>query len=305
MNGRPIGPAVSLPGTFHGMEDLIIPVDGGSVNVWHRAAAGDAPTAVLIHGLSGTSRWWSRVIDHLPADLGIISLDVRGRGDSHEAPPPFGLRTVADDVARALDHLEIDQAIVAGYSMGAWIAALFATEHRDRVEHALMIDGGFPIPNPPDADPDDVIRAVVGPSLARLERDFADKESFFDYWKAHPALERHWDDGMRPALEFELTESNGGHRVRVNPEAIEVNAREITVDPELSSAGERVTTRAHLIVVERGTADQPGGMIPLRTAETAAGAMADLTMQYLPGVNHYTLILGRGAPAVASAIAPS
>jgi pimeloyl-ACP methyl ester carboxylesterase len=287
------------------MKDLHIPVDGGSVNVWHRSAARGAPTAVLIHGLSGTSRWWARVIDHLPADLGIISLDVRGRGNSHEAPPPFDLPTIADDVARALDHLEVDRAIVAGYSMGGWIAALFAAEHHERVRRVLMVDGGFPIPNPPDVDPDDVIRAVVGPSLARLQIDFPDEESFFDYWKAHPALKGHWDDGMRSALIYELARSNGGFRSRVNPEAIEINAREITVDTDSSSAGERVTAPAHLIVVERGTADQPGGMIPLQTAENAAEAMPNLTMEYLPGVNHYTLVLGRGAPAVASAIGSS
>lgn len=287
------------------MEDLQIPVVGGSVNVWHRPATGNAATAVLIHGLSGTSRWWAGVIDHLPADLGIVSLDVRGRGKSHDSPPPFDLATVADDIAQTLDHLGLERAIVAGYSMGAWIAALFAAGYPARVTRVLMVDGGFPIPNPPDIEPDDVIQAVVGPSLARLEVDFENQESFFDYWKAHPALENHWDEGMREALQFELIRSNGGHRVRVNPEAIKVNAREITVDPELSSAGERVTAPAHLIVVERGTADQPGGMIPLQTAEAAARNMPNLTMEYLPGVNHYTLILGAGAAAVASAIATS
>jgi len=287
------------------MEDVTIPVERGDINVWHRPASGTAPTVVLIHGLSGTSRWWARVIDHLPTDLGIVSLDVRGRGKSHDSPPPFGLLTIAEDIERSLDHLEVDEAVVAGYSMGGWIAALFAAEQPERAARVLMVDGGFPIPNPPDVDPDDIIQTVVGPSLARLEIDFADEDSFFDYWKAHPALENHWDDGMRPALEFELIGSNGGHRVRVNPEAIKVNAHEITVDPELSSAGERVTTPAHLIVVERGTADQPGGMISLQTAEKAVTDMPNLTMEYLPGVNHYTLVLGRGASAVAAAIATS
>lgn len=285
------------------MDDVRIPVDGGSINVWHRPASGETPTVVLVHGLSGTSRWWSRVIDHLPTELGIVSLDVRGRGNSHESPPPFDLSTVADDIARALDHLALDQADLAGYSMGGWIAALFASQHPARAHRVLMVDGGFPIPNPPDVDPDDIIQAVVGPSLARLQIDFADEESFFDYWKAHPALESHWDDGMRPALEYELAKVNGGHRVRVNPEAIKVNAREITVDPEMRSAGERVSIPAHLIVVERGTADQPGGMIPLQTAEKAAREMPNLTIEYLPGVNHYTLVLGAGAPSVAAAIA--
>lgn len=287
------------------MKDLRIPVEGGGINVWHRSAEGDSPTVVLIHGLSGTSRWWIRVLDHLPSHLGVAALDVRGRGASHDAPPPFDLPTIADDTARVLDHLALEEAIVAGYSMGAWIAAVFATEHPHRVRRVLLVDGGFPIPSPPDADPDDIIEAVVGPSLARLEIEFPDEESFFDNWKLHPALTKHWDDEMRPALEYELEGTSDGHRVRVNPEAIKVNAREITVDPDLNDAGSQITVPAHLIVVERGTADQRGGMIPLATAEAAAAGMHNLTMEYLPGVNHYTLILGAGAPSLASAVAHS
>jgi pimeloyl-ACP methyl ester carboxylesterase len=64
----------------------------------------EKPTAVLIHGLTGNSRWWTSVIDHLPADLGIIAVDVRGRGGSVDAPPPFDLVTIADDIVDCQDE---------------------------------------------------------------------------------------------------------------------------------------------------------------------------------------------------------
>ena len=44
-------------------------------------------------------------------------------------------------------------------------------------------------------------------------------------------------------------------------------------------------------------------MIPRSTAEDAAAANPNLTMEYLEGLNHYTLMLGAGADAVASAVA--
>lgn len=285
------------------MRDIAVPVPGGSVNVWHRPAGAGVPTAVLIHGLSGTSRWWIRVIDDLPEDLGILAIDVRGRGGSVDAPPPFDLTTMADDIGIALDHFGIDRATVAGYSMGAWIAALFAEAHPERVERLLLVDGGFPIPSDSAADADVIIEAIVGPSLARLDIVFPEREAFFDYWAVHPALERHWEDAMRPALDFELATTDGGYSVRINPEAVRESARQITVDPATKAVGERVAVTTHLIVVERGTADQPGGMIPLQTAELASASMPNLTMQYLPALNHYTLVLGAGAPAVAAAIA--
>lgn len=284
------------------MKDVTVGVPGGSINVWARPAAESAPTAVLIHGLTGTSRWWTKVIESLPPHLGIIALDVRGRGASSEAPPPYQMAELADDIPRCLDHFSIDEAVVAGYSMGGWIAAVFARRHPHRVQRLVLVDGGLAIPSDPSLDPDDVIDTIVGPSLSRLNVIFGDEEAFYDYWKAHPALERHWDDSMRPALRYELRETGGGYSVVANPEAIREAGRQITVDPDTRDAGASVAVPTHLIVVERGTADQEGGMTPLRAAERAAAANPHLSIEYLEGLNHYTLVLGDGAPAVAAAV---
>ena len=285
------------------MRDIPVEVGDGRINVWHRLAGEGSETIVLIHGLSGTSRWWGRVIEHLPVELGVAAIDVRGRGGSLEAPPPFDLLSLSDDVARTLNHLEIDRAAIAGYSMGAWVAAIFAKRHRDRAERLVLVDGGLPIPSDPAADADDVIEAAVGPSLARLGMEFESEDAFFDYWRAHPALERHWDDTMKDLLSYELTPVDGVFRVLANPEAIRVGARQITVDPDTRAAAEDVAVSTHLIVVEKGTADQDGGMIPLDSARAVAEANPHVTMEYLEGLNHYTLVLGSGAPTVASAIA--
>lgn len=287
------------------MRDVSVPIPGGHINAWHRPPAQDAGTAVLIHGLSGNSRWWGAVIEHLPPGLGIIALDVRGRAGSADAPPPYDLTTVADDVARALDHLDTDRGIVAGYSMGGWVAALFGANHADRVERVVLVDGGLPIPRAPDADPEEIIDSIVGPSLLRLEMGFDSEDKFFDHWKSHPAVESHWDDSMRQALGHELVPNEDGFEVRANATAIEVGAREITVGTEANRAAATLGVPTHVIVVERGTLDQPGGMIPREAAEDLVAANPNLTMEYLPGVNHYTLLLGGGAASVASAIAPT
>lgn len=288
--------------TFPPMDDVSIPVPGGSINVWHRPSGG-AETAVLVHGLSGNSRWWGPVIQHLPESMGLIALDVRGRGFSADSPGPYDLTTSAEDIKRCLDHFALERAVVAGYSMGGWIVALFGLHHPDRVERLVLVDGGFPIPRDRDQEPESFIDAMVGPSLHRLQIGFETEESFFDYWKSHPALEKHWDDSMKSALGHELVSVDDQFRVRANPKAIEVTAREITVGEEANTAAGKLTVPTRLIVVERGTTDQPGGMVPLEVAKEAAQANPLLTMQFLPDINHYTLILGNGAPPVASAIA--
>lgn len=285
------------------MQDIRIPVPGGDINVWHRPAEPGQPTAVLVHGLTGTSRWWARVIDNLPSGMGVAALDVRGRGGSSDAPAPYDAASIADDVARTMDHLGLATAIVVGYSMGGWIVAVFDERYPGRADRLLLVDGGLALPPHPSGDPDQAIEAVVGPSLARLGTTFSSREAFYDYWKAHPAFDGYWDDSMRSALDFELVESEDGFAVRANSEAIRTSAREITVDPATNEAGTRVSAPSLLIVVERGTADQPGGMMPLAAAEAAAAANPNLEMVYLEGLNHYTLVLGDGASRVAAAIA--
>ena len=287
------------------MQDVAVPIPHGLANVWHRPPVDDASTAVLVHGLSGNSRWWTRVIDHMPAGLGLIVPDVRGRGGSVDAPPPYDLATLADDISRSLDHFEVDTAVVAGYSMGAWIAALFGLHHPERAERLVLVDGGLPLPRDPSMEVDELIDSLVGPALARLELEFDTEEDFYDHWRGHPALTRHWEDSMRAALGHELRAGAGpGLRVVANRDAIRVGARELTEDPIANEAAVKGGVPAHLIVVERGTLDQPGGMVPLDAANETARARADFSMEYLLGVNHYTLLLGDGASAVAAAISP-
>ena len=43
----------------------------------------------------------------------------------------------------------LDRAVVVGHSMGAFVTALLR-RHPDRVERAVLVDGGFAFPPPPD-----------------------------------------------------------------------------------------------------------------------------------------------------------
>lgn len=287
------------------MEDIRVPVPGGEISVWHRPASDDVPTAVLIHGLSGNSRWWGSVVAHLPEELGVLALDLRGRGESVDAPAPFDLGTIADDVVRSLDHIGVERAVAAGYSMGGWVAALVGVRHPDRVERLLLCDGGLPLPRDPGVDSGELIEAIVGPSLRRLETEFEDEEAFFEAWRSHPAFTSYWDDAMKPALGHELVPEGDHFAVRANPEAIEVGAREMADGREANEAAVQLDVPTHVIVVARGTMDQPGGMIPHDVAKAAAAKNHRMTLQYLPDLNHYTLILGGGATNLASAIAGS
>lgn len=122
----PVGRMVDLPGR-------------GSTFVTDSPGPGpDAPTVVLLHALACTGLLtWFPVIAPLRRHARVVTLDQRwhGRGIRSE---PFRLQDCADDVAALLDVLDIEDAVVAGYSMGSIIAQRVWRQHPDRVRGLVL-----------------------------------------------------------------------------------------------------------------------------------------------------------------------
>ena len=272
------------------------------INVWHRPAAPGSPTIVLIHGLTGTSRWWVPVITELADILGLVSIDVRGRGQSWEAPGPYHLSALAEDVVGVMDALDIGQAVLAGYSMGAWIAALVAIEHPERVDRLVLVDGGLAVDPDPTIDAEEALSRAVGPSLARLKMEFEDETAYFEWWRRHPALEGRWNPGMEQVFGYDIHRVDGSWRVRANREAIIEAGRGLTVDDRVRNTARMVEVASELLVVDHGMLDQPGGFVPVEMARRAAEDNDSIEVSLHRGLNHFTLMLGDGASVVADKI---
>ena len=70
----------------------------------------------------------------------VITFDHRGHGASEKLYDPslYPAAEMAEDALRLLDHLEIAQADVMGYSMGARVSAFLAIAHPARVRRAVF-----------------------------------------------------------------------------------------------------------------------------------------------------------------------
>lgn len=285
---------------------IAVAVAGGDLAAFALGAAPDtAPPVLAVHGITATSRAWGPVARALGPKAAIVAVDLRGRGDSRALPPPFGLDAHVRDLVAVLDHLGWDRAVVAGHSLGAYIAARLAVRHPDRVSRLVLVDGGLEVPGSREGDPEQFMRAFLAAALARLELTFPDVDAYVRWWRAHPALATEDVDpaDLRAYAAHDLTGEPPAMRPSVVPEAIRADGIDLTAADDALA----LTVPAVLLHAPRGMIDDPNPMQPAGTVGAwATGDPARRLGVEVPDVNHYTIVLGRrGAAAVAAAIAES
>jgi 3-oxoadipate enol-lactonase len=87
---------------------------------------GQGVPLVLIHGYPLDHTIWNPVLPYLDNDFDLILPDLRGFGQSGSIPAQYALTDMAADLAALLEHLKIEKAVIAGHSMGGYIALAFA-----------------------------------------------------------------------------------------------------------------------------------------------------------------------------------
>ena len=94
---------------------------------------------VLLHGaFSAIGTSFGKLLPALASDRQIIAFDMQGHGHTADIDRPLTLEGMADDVAAAIQQLEIGPADIFGYSMGAGVALLVAVRHPEVVRKLVL-----------------------------------------------------------------------------------------------------------------------------------------------------------------------
>jgi pimeloyl-ACP methyl ester carboxylesterase len=99
---------------------------------------GSGPPLLLVHGLMVTGEMFEPVIGHFATRHRVIVPDLRGHGRSRRLPPPYTATHLAADLARLLDHLDIDSTAVLGYSQGGAIAQQLVLDHPEHCDRLVL-----------------------------------------------------------------------------------------------------------------------------------------------------------------------
>ncbi|MGE7435825.1 MULTISPECIES: alpha/beta fold hydrolase [Kitasatospora] len=280
-------------------EELTVAVPGGDLAVvrWPATVPG-APTVVAAHGTTANALAWGQVARQLAGRATLIAPDLRGRAASRTVRAPYGIARHADDLSELIGALGLGRVRLAGHSMGAWVAALTALRHPALVERLLLVDGAVSFPLPVGADPDEVMAAVLGPSLARLSTTFPDREAYRGFWRGLPAFAAEWTAESDAFAQRDLVGAEPELRSSCVPEAIREDSRQVMLDADVTTAIHRVSCPVRLLWAERGLQDEPQGLYDQTRLEAAALDLAEVSVSPVPGTNHYTILMGQDGAAV-------
>lgn len=102
--------------------------------------AGSGPPLVFLHGFPFNRTMWQEQREAFTERHRIISLDLRGHGETDIGPSPATMEEMALDVGALLDKLEIERASLVGLSMGGYVALAFCRHLPLRVRALVLAD---------------------------------------------------------------------------------------------------------------------------------------------------------------------
>ena len=104
---------------------------------------GDGPPLLFcsVTGLDHQA-WKFHQVPEFSRDHKVILFDYRGTGKSSKRIEKYSIKMFTDDAAAILDHLEVEQAIVCGHSMGGVVAQLLALDYPSKVKTLILVSSG-------------------------------------------------------------------------------------------------------------------------------------------------------------------
>jgi lipase len=275
-----------------------VPVAGGALEVAHAGAdVEEADGVVLVaHGVTSSLEVWRTIARELTGRTRVCLLapDLRGRGRSADLPAPYGIAAHVADFLAVLDHAGVRRAVLAGHSMGAYVATVLAARHPERVAGLVLLDGGLVIHVPADSDPDEVLESTVEAALARLRMTFTSADEYAGLWRSHPAFARDWNHDVDAYARYDLGGAPGAMRCVVSPDAVRADSADLVHDEALVTAIDRVSAPIRLLRAPRGMFDDDP-LLPGPIVDSFRATHPDASIEEVADVNHYTLALGAGA----------
>lgn len=128
-------------------ESIFVTIESLSLHVMDEGPKDvTASPIVLIHGTGASLHTWNGWVDALKQERRVIRFDLPGFGLTGPEPENnYTIERYTDYVIALLDKLKVERAVLAGNSLGGYIAWATAIRYPDKVDSLVLIDAsGYP-----------------------------------------------------------------------------------------------------------------------------------------------------------------
>ena len=135
---------------------------------------------LCVHGGAAHAHWYDFVAPGFTPDHHVLSLDLRGHGDSAWADPhSYSWKTYAEDLNAFVEKLDLTDFVLIGHSMGGMISLAYAATHPGRLGRLVIVDSIMLMPM------DRVF--AMREFAARPARSYATQEELIARYRLEPA----------------------------------------------------------------------------------------------------------------------
>jgi pimeloyl-ACP methyl ester carboxylesterase len=254
---------------------------------------GEQPTIIFMHGLSANAHAFDGLIAAgLSPSFNIISVDLRGRGESDAPDSGYTMKEHADDIIGLMDGLKIEKVILAGHSFGGFLALYLAKFFPERVDKLILMDAAANMhPN---------TKEMLGPALGRLGQTFPSFGAYLEKVKAAPYL-TFWDEHMESYYRADAKDNADG-TVNCIPQPahmMEAVVKGSLGEPWLDYL--KSVDHQAILINAPGVYTMDAALLPEENAIETVELMKNCMYAKVQG-NHQTMLYGEGAKEIVSVI---
>lgn len=167
-------------------------IKSNNIELYYEMQGSGAPL-ILISGLGYSSWQWHKMVPFLAEHFQVLTFDNRGVGQSDKPAGPYTAQMLAADTAGLLDSLGIENAIIAGHSMGGFIAQAMALDFPEKVAKLILCSTNFGGPHhvPVTAEAMKVLTDVTSDALTRFKNGLV-VSTAPDWSEKNPEMIEEW-----------------------------------------------------------------------------------------------------------------
>lgn len=159
-------------------------------------------TIILMHGLTANAHAFDGLLNEgLGKKYRVISVDLRGRGQSDKPAEGYTMKDHAQDILGLMDGLGIEKCIVGGHSFGALLTFYMAIHHAERLEKLLLLDAAARL-HPQTKE-------MLVPALSRIGQTYASFDVYLEKVKSG-AYMTYWEDTMLSYYQADVVVNDDG-----------------------------------------------------------------------------------------------